>query len=394
MKKQFLALAVLSVFSTATVWGMPTTILEKTEAMETTVYGQIQQGALVDRVNQLDVSVYGSTKNATLNQRVENLYQDVEAESSGASVKEKISYLEWVYRDKVEQGALLDRLALLERGLTGRESTGSVESRITGIEKVMYGKPIKITTQPATIGEDHVFKISLDKPLSTKENKQGDEFTFTVQEDILDGNALVIPAGTVGKGHIEVLKKAASFGRSAKLELAFDTIPMLDGTNFKAVQGEASKKKTETELKAAGASVAGVAILGPVGLVGGFFVKGNSIELPAGAALYVQPETAVTGEGLMADLDGVAIVGSTASAKGQTAETAATERTTQSTQDVVETTKEQVETEKNTHDMTKETAAEHEASAKTEKKADAADEDVTKTEQHVPDQAVVVVKRS
>ncbi len=68
------------------------------------------------------------------------------------------------------------------------------------------------------------------------------------------------------------------------------------------------KLKTETrnEVKAAGASVAGAVLLGPVGLVGGAFVKGKNIEYPAGSTIYVQPQDSVTIQGLVIGGDGLA----------------------------------------------------------------------------------------
>ena len=94
----------------------------------------------------------------------------------------------------------------------------------------------------------------------------------------MDGNVLLVPAGTVGSGTITSLKKARSFGRNGVLDITFDTIPAIDGTEFTAVQGKEAKDKTRSEVKAAGASVAGAVLLGPVGLVGGAFVKGKNIE--------------------------------------------------------------------------------------------------------------------
>ena len=102
------------------------------------------------------------------------------------------------------------------------------------------------------------------------------------------------------------MKKASSFGRSGKLDLIFDKVPALDGTEFTAVQGDEAKARTQQELKAAGASVAGAVLLGPVGLVGGFFVKGKNIDLPVGATIYVQPQETVTVQGIVIGGDGQA----------------------------------------------------------------------------------------
>ena len=109
-----------------------------------------------------------------------------------------------------------------------------------------------------------------------KQSHEGDTVSFTVAENVMDGNVIVqfLLVRQV-LGTITSLKKARSFGRNGALDITFDTIPAIDGTEFTAVQGKEAKDKTRSEVKAAGASVAGAVLLGPVGLVGGAFVKGK-----------------------------------------------------------------------------------------------------------------------
>ena len=45
---------------------------------------------------------------------------------------------------------------------------------------------------------------------------------------------------------------------------------------------------------AAGASVAGIALLGPIGIVGGIFVQGKDVDLPAGTEAYIQTKEETT----------------------------------------------------------------------------------------------------
>lgn len=52
------------------------------------------------------------------------------------------------------------------------------------------------------------------------------------------------------------------------------------------------------EAAAVGASTIGALALGPIGLVGGFFVKGKDVSLPAGSTLYIETQEAVTTKGL------------------------------------------------------------------------------------------------
>ena len=75
MKKQVLTLLMASLL-TGTAFAAPGTVTEKTQVLESTVYGAPQDGAVVDRINQLDETVYGngfSGNTATLSKRVDSL---------------------------------------------------------------------------------------------------------------------------------------------------------------------------------------------------------------------------------------------------------------------------------------------------------------------------------
>lgn len=306
MKKQVVMLAVAALFS-GNVWAAPETVLEKTDALENTIYGSTQVGALVDRVQQIGQTVYGRSSTGTLNAQVDSLYDSIEGNVRGkVSVTQQLAMLEWTYQNKVGSGSLVARVEQLERSVSGRIGTGSLESRIQTLGKTINGAPLKVTTQIGSVANTEVFAVTLNTPINTATSKVGDAFSFTVADDIMDGNVLLVPAGTVGEGHISELKKASSFGRNGKLDLIFDKVPALDGTDFTAIQGEEAKAKTKQELKAAGASVAGAVLLGPVGLVGGFFVKGKNIDLPEGSTIYVQPQEVVTVQGVVVGGDGQA----------------------------------------------------------------------------------------
>jgi hypothetical protein len=54
--------------------------------------------------------------------------------------------------------------------------------------------------------------------------------------------------------------------------------------------GEESKQEMKNLAMAAGASVAGMLLLGPIGIIGGAFVKGKNIDLPEGTELYIQTQ--------------------------------------------------------------------------------------------------------
>ena len=308
MKKQVLTLLMASLL-TGTAFAAPGTVTEKTQVLESTVYGAPQDGAVVDRINQLDETVYGngfSGNTATLSKRVDSLYDSVEGSGTNISLREEMDALEYTYQNSINDGSLVERVEKMERSVNGRISTGSLQKRIISLKTKVYGSNVTLTNQVGTLSSDHVFKVTLNDAVSTKTSHEGDTIKFTVAENVMDGNVLLVPAGTVGSATITSLKKAHSFGRNGALDITFDSVPAIDGTEFTAVQGNEAKEKTKGEIKAAGASVAGAVLLGPVGLVGGAFIKGKNIDYPVGSTVFIQPQDSVSIQGLVIGGDGLA----------------------------------------------------------------------------------------
>ena len=259
MKKQVLTLLMASLL-TGTAFAAPGTVTEKTQVLESTVYGAPQDGAVVDRINQLDETVYGngfSGNTATLSKRVDSLYDSVEGSGTNISLREEMDALEYTYQNSINDGSLVERVEKMERSVNGRISTGSLQKRIISLKTKVYGSNVTLTNQVGTLSSDHVFKVTLNDAVSTKTSHEGDTIKFTVAENVMDGNVLLVPAGTVGSATITSLKKARSFGRNGALDITFDSVPAIDGTEFTAVQGNEAKEKTKGEIKAAGASVIG-----------------------------------------------------------------------------------------------------------------------------------------
>lgn len=308
MKKQVLTLLMASLL-TGTAFAAPGTVTEKTQVLESTVYGAPQDGAVVDRINQLDETVYGngfSGNTATLSKRVDSLYDSVEGSGTNISLREEMDALEYTYQNSINDGSLVDRVEKMERSVNGRILTGSLQKRIISLKTKVYGSNVTLTNQVGTLSSDHVFKVTLNDAVSTKTSHEGDSIKFTVAENVMDGNVLLVPAGTVGSATITSLKKARSFGRNGALDITFDSVPAIDGTEFTAVQGKDAKERTKGEIKAAGASVAGAVLLGPVGLVGGAFIKGKNIDYPVGSTVFIQPQDSVSIQGLVIGGDGLA----------------------------------------------------------------------------------------
>ena len=61
---------------------------------------------------------------------------------------------------------------------------------------------VALTNQVGTLSGNQVFKVTLNEAVSSKTSHEGDTISFTVAENVMDGNVLLVPAGTVGSGTI------------------------------------------------------------------------------------------------------------------------------------------------------------------------------------------------
>ena len=235
-----------------------------------------------------------------LDDRVSNAYLDVVNSGNDAapSISARTNALEYYLTDEVQREALADRIGNLEKTVFGKEKTGAIDQRSAELEKAVYGDQ-HFEMKEVLLPEKTVFKIAINDKVSSKTNMVGDEVTFTVREDVKVGNNLVLPKGSQGSGVITKVSQPKSFGRSGKLDISFDQVFSLDDEPIPTVLGPEAKEKLKMEAAAVGASAVGALALGPIGLVGGFFVKGKDVEIPAGTELYIQTQSSVTTKGLV-----------------------------------------------------------------------------------------------
>jgi len=115
---------------------------------------------------------------------------------------------------------------------------------------------------------------------------------------VLVDEVLVLPRGAQGSGVVTKVSRPKMFGRSGSLDIAFNQVFTIDGAEIPTVLGPEAKEKLKMQAAAVGASVVGALALGPIGLVGGLFVKGKDVDIPAGSELYIQTQEDVETRGV------------------------------------------------------------------------------------------------
>lgn len=273
------------------------TIVDKTKAVEQVLYGTDQTGSLSERLTRLEKDIYGSESKEALMGKADKLYTySKENTLTSPSLITRLNAVEWAISHNQTAVPAKQKLEQLEQLLIGAPAPGALDKRITKVSNIAFTQSPEMSE--VTLFQDTLVRIKMVTPLDTRQNREGDTFTFQASEDVYVNGVLVIAKGAVGEGKILKVQQARNFGRDAKLDLSFDTLQAFDGTEVQTFLGDKAKEETKSLAKAAGATVAGLIVLGPVGVVGGAFIHGKDVTIPAGAELYIQTKAEASVYGL------------------------------------------------------------------------------------------------
>lgn len=264
------------------------TVVDKTAKVEKVIYGTEQTGSLLERVNKLEKDIYGTEVKEALLAKADRLFTYTKETTIDApSLITRVNAIEWTLTHNQTSDSVKTRIENLEHLLTGVPAIGAIESRLTKLGKLAYtsGQP---QVEAVEIPKDMLVKIKLLTPLDTRTSRTGDLVSFQASDDVFVNGLLVIGKGSLGAGKVTKVEGAKNFGRDARLEIDFQSITAIDGTILSTFLGEKAKEETKSLAKAAGATVVGLAVLGPVGIVGGAFVHGQEISIPVGAEMFIQ----------------------------------------------------------------------------------------------------------
>lgn len=266
---------------------VPNTAEDKLAAVENTLYGAVQTGPLLDRISKVEKDYEGGRAGGSFMDRINALYDATYDNSSGPSLVTQMNALEWAVSHKVSMECMQDRVNAMEMSLRGKTSEGTFKHRVEGLSQDAFGSktiPLVQTSIPANT----LAKVALADRLNAKNLKAGDVIRLQAAEDVVEDGMLLFTRGAAGEGIVTKVSQAKNFGRNAEIEIDFKYLTAVDGRQLDMVLGEESKKSMEQLGMAAGASVAGMLVLGPIGIIGGAFVQGKNIDLPEGTELYIQ----------------------------------------------------------------------------------------------------------
>ena len=268
----------------------PQTAQSKMAIMDKFLYGTEQAGALIARVDSIEVDVYGAKTTDPVLTRIDNIYDYLFGLPGDGSLSfaTKLNAAEWQLMQKMSEAPAKTRLEKIEDMLYGTLVTnGGLAERLESLTQVAFPASSLVGTM-VVLPKDTLVKLTFAQALSSKESRAGDAVKFRVDENIYVDDVLVLPKGAIGNGTIAKIVQARSFGRDARIDIAFTDITAIDGTKVPVFVGDLAKQEAKTAAGAAGASIGGMIIFGPIGAIGGAFVTGKSVTIPEGSATYVQ----------------------------------------------------------------------------------------------------------
>jgi hypothetical protein len=201
--------------------------------------------------------------------------------------------------DLSEVRTRLDDVRARARGASSGRSSSSVEPR----SRSGSGSSSRRSTIPVGTELD----VRLQTALSSSTAKVEDRFEATTMVDLMEGEQMMVPAGSMMRGVVSSVTKAGRLERKGSITVAFDQITVhgrtypMRGTVTQALESEGIRG--EAGRIGAGAGVG--AIIG--GILGGFkgalagiliggggtiaATEGKDVELPAGTVLRVNLDT-------------------------------------------------------------------------------------------------------
>jgi hypothetical protein len=267
------------------------------ERVESVVYGAPSSGGMFLRLARVERDLFGMELPGSLTERQHALLSFVEeGTATQPSLVYKIGVAEWVTLSRVYPSLpLADRMTNLEIALEGEPQVGALSARLERVLTKLL--PNGVYSAPVQIPAGTVFKGAFTKTLTVRNVSVGDKIELSITEDFAAGGTVAVAKGNRILAEVTKVKMPRSFGRTSEINVDFRNLESLDGRLSPITLGAQAKKAMELDsgtVGAAGASIAGAVLLGPLGLAGGFLVRGSDKQIKEGTLMYVETTEAVT----------------------------------------------------------------------------------------------------
>jgi len=273
------------------------TPLDSLTEVENILYGSSRTGALLERIEDVETDIYGSVQEGAVLLRIARIQKFLTDTGGTGGLQLFLNLAEWGFSSTMStQLPFLQRLEELEVVLYGTVQEGFIAKRAEELMEAIWGTT-KLDVKQVTLPARTLVKIALLETVDSANNQIGDPVLYRVAEDVMVDGRIVIPAGTIANGTVAEVTSAGRLGKDGRILLEFNRVTALDGTLIGLKVDETATQRNKSLELAAGASMAGIVLLGPVGLVGGYFIKGKDVAIEKNLQFYVETTKAINVSG-------------------------------------------------------------------------------------------------
>lgn len=256
--------------------------------VEEMLYGEAQTGSLLERIEKIELDIYGKVQEGAVLMRIDRVLSFLQDSEGDGGLQLLLNLAEWGFSATLSgEKPMVERLDNLELVLYGVQQSGTIQQRAEKLMLDVWGTT-SLDVQQVVLPAQTLVKVALDSTVSSAGAQVGDTVLYQVVEDVMIGGRVVIPVGTRGVATVTEVTAAARLGKDGRVVLDFGRISALDGTKVSLMVDETATERNRSLEFAAGASMAGIILLGPVGLVSGYFVRGKDVQIEAGTQFYVE----------------------------------------------------------------------------------------------------------
>ena len=305
----FVAAALMISFSFAAAFSIQAESIEvETLAeIESRLWGETYQQSVDRRIERLEYQLYGQSREGQLDNRLQSLADYILPAESAPSLDFLLSFLENHKSTPFPEEPVLTRLETLEEIFEVQPAQQAVVPRLHQLfAEVSENSNPDNSLQAAPSAEINLkpgmeFMVRLDTSVDSGRSQTGELIDFTLEEDFIVDDVLVLPAGTEGRMRLSSSESAGYLGRDGELSLKDHSLHSLDGKRLRfsppfSTEPEGPVDSTinfisrhRSRFLAAGAGVAGALILDhPGGLIFSFAVPGQEESYQQGEIIQME----------------------------------------------------------------------------------------------------------
>jgi hypothetical protein len=261
--------------------------------VEDMLYGETQVGSLLERIEKVEMDIYGKIQDGAVLMRIDRVLSFLQDSEGDGGLQLLLNLAEWGFSATLTgEKPMVERLDNLELVLYGAGQPGNISERAERLMLDVWGTT-KLDVQQVSLPAQTLVKVALTSEVNSGKAQVGDAVPYHVVEDVMIGGRVVIPVGASGMATVAEVTAAARLGKDGRIVLDFGRITALDGTQVPLKVDEKATERNRSLELAAGASMAGIILLGPVGLVSGYFIRGRDVQIEANTDFYVETTRAV-----------------------------------------------------------------------------------------------------